>query len=531
MPIDNQTTLRRSVRIKQKDGTFIRRNIRKKQKPVFDEKKFSDIIKKGLKEYVDYTTIINAPCSDEMKFLAIGKLNEITAQSDPSAMILPDIINGHKIINQMINAPHNPDAISLYTSQEQINNAAISVQERANAMFYLVQRNKFLIGSDDYESFDRKIKTILRGSLEINNYKTIIAENKKGISEHNKKIISTWIKIEESSDDTNDKHKIMDKIKYSLALPHNSVIAEVPSMAEFFETIAKEIYGLHSIKVQLMQANSSRANVIGLAGPPGIGKTQICKSYAKAAKRPIAFINIGTIKDATTFTGTYTSWLGAEPGAIVKALCNMSVANGIIVFDEIDKLDMSKNYSIYSTLLAILDPSQNKKFEDEFLAGIHIDLSRITFICTMNNIENIDHILLDRIKIIPCAGYSFSEKTELTMNYFIKRFSEEAHLDPPAQITQEDAEYLVASAKKINGADEPGVRQLIKIIKSAIEWIVFVNNANKNSYDMAKITQFSHKMYPISIELNKITKKLIDAVIDSMIAKKVANSHLEHLYL
>jgi ATP-dependent Lon protease len=367
--------------------------------------------------------------------------------------------------------------------------------------------------------------------MEINNYKTMLLENKKAISDHNKKIISAWIKIEESSDESNDKHKIMEKIKYSLALPHNLVAIKSPSMCDFFATINNEIYGLHGIKVQLMQANSSNATVLGLAGPPGIGKTQICKSYAKAARRPIAFINIGTVKDSTAFTGTYTSWLGAEPGAIVKALCNMSVANGIIVFDEIDKLDMSKHFSIYSTLLAILDPSQNRKFEDEFLAGIHIDLSRITFICTMNDKNNVDHILLDRIKVIPCNGYSTAEKIELTMNYFIKRFSTEAGLATPVNITQAVAEHTVLSSKKITGTEEPGVRQLIKIIKSAIEWVVFTNNAKENNYDLKAVTQFSHKNYPTTIEDNTITKELIDAIIETMSSKKQDTNHLDHLYL
>jgi ATP-dependent Lon protease len=540
-PIYIMPPLRRSVRIKQRDNTYVCRTIETSDSsseeseeyiPLEQKGMFVELTKYALNKAVTYTEIANAPCSRDIKYYAMMKVTELleTVESGLNC----DYISENNALRSLISIPETKEELTMYTTVSEIQNSGISSGEYNHAMFLLALRNREPLGSSTYDAFDEKIKKIIRGNDAIMKYKAELIENKKGINKSNYDAIAKWIALEESTNENNEKHKIIDKIKVSLRIPHGLAAVDTVTTDEFIAAMNAEMYGMDAIKIQLLQMyySPNTSHAVAITGPPGIGKTKICKAFSIASKRPIAFINIGAMKDTTALTGTFSSWLGAEPGTLVKSLMEMNANNGIIVLDEIDKIDMTKNYSIFSTLLTILDPSQNSEFSDEFIAEIKIDLSKITFICTMNDIEEVSPILRDRLKIIHCKGYTQDEKVALIVDYFVPRFAKEFSIDPAPVMTVETAILAINATKGMNNSNaiEPGVRSLIKIIKSAIEWINFISKAK--SANLQEITKKSHKDYPLTYA-GIITNDLITAIAKSLsvIKNSSCDANVSHLYL
>jgi Lon-like ATP-dependent protease len=146
--------------------------------------------------------------------------------------------------------------------------------------------------------------------------------------------------------------------------------------------------------------------ILCLVGPPGVGKTSIGESIAKALGRKFTRIALGGDKDTSTLKGFRRTYVGAVPGKIVRALKNVEVENPVILIDEVDKIGQrSVHGDPGSVLLEILDPEQNKQFTDDFL-DVPIDLSKCLFLCTANIVDSLHPAVLDRMEIIEVAGYT-----------------------------------------------------------------------------------------------------------------------------
>ena len=138
---------------------------------------------------------------------------------------------------------------------------------------------------------------------------------------------------------------------------------------------------------KIINPNATR-QVIALSGPPGIGKTAICRAHEFASGIPLEFCNIGSCSDVEALKGSTSVWNGASAGILAKSMTRMGCNNGTIVLDEIDKINQGSHRSkgIYMTLLEVLDYSQNDKYEDQFLSEIPIDLSHVTFMLSLIHI-------------------------------------------------------------------------------------------------------------------------------------------------
>jgi ATP-dependent Lon protease len=354
-----------------------------------------------------------------------------------------------------------------------------------------------------------------------------------------KKQIAIWNEQKNSLGDSQEKVSLlMQKINCAMKLPYNNVVSNVNCDYNFATSyigkINEKLHSMEKIKTQLLQSifSKSSSQVLAFSGPPGIGKTQICRAHAYACGLPISFINIGALKDATSLKGSLGVWVGSEPGAITKALMSMGVANGIIVFDEIDKIDPKNSHAVYTTLLEILDPSQNKNFTDEFLPGINIDLSKVTFLCTMNDETAVNPILLDRIKVIPCDNYTVTEKINIIRKHFIPIFSNEIGLHNAIAISDHVAILAINGTAKINSSHkvEPGVRLIQKIIKSALEWLNFISKVFTTKDEFEMLIGTAYKKYPTDNKF-EITEGLINAIIDNLSNKGNNCDNVSHFYL
>lgn len=216
---------------------------------------------------------------------------------------------------------------------------------------------------------------------------------------------------------------------------------------------------LEHLAVMKLTKNSVKSPILCLYGPPGVGKTSLCKSIAEALGRDYVRMSLGGLHDESEIRGHRRTYVGAMMGQILENLAKAGSGNPVFVLDEIDKVSRDYNGDPASALLEVLDPEQNMNFHDNYL-DINYDLSDVLFIATANNISTISAPLLDRLELIEVSGYLQEEKVEIAMRHLLPKQLGEHGLDKTKlAIPKKTMSYVIDKYTR-----ESGVRELDKVI-------------------------------------------------------------------
>ena len=255
-----------------------------------------------------------------------------------------------------------------------------------------------------------------------------------------------------------------------LDFPFGKKTHDKVSVKEAKKILNQDHDGLDKVKERILEfvavkqfSPDVKNQIICLVGPPGVGKTSVAASVARALKRKYARVSLGGMHDEAEIRGHRKTYVGAMPGRIVSALINAKVENPVIVLDEIDKMAKDFRGDPTSALLEVLDPEQNKFFRDNFLE-IPIDLSDALFIATANNYEGIPAPLLDRMEVIELSTYTDTEKLAIAKHHLLpKQLKRNGMTKKQVKITDSGLMALIKSYTK-----EAGVRNLEREIASLI---------------------------------------------------------------
>lgn len=288
------------------------------------------------------------------------------------------------------------------------------------------------------------------------------------------------------------------------------------------------IYGLEDVKQEILEfvarkiSNpNSKGHVLALYGSAGVGKSKIIKSLADALDWPFYQINFGGLNDASLLTGHSETYVGSKPGKLVEILTNCNYMNPIIYLDEIDKISESKSTEIFGILTHLLDEEQNNKFQDNYLSNISIDLSKAFFVLAFNDINKIDTIVSDRLKIIYINPPQLQDKLIICQEKMIpeiinsinlcdnldgkvpneKGDIKESNEKAGILISKEILEYIIVNKT----VQEKGVRQLRKNIEKILNRLNF--DILTGNYNKLKIESSGEK------SVINITKTYVDNVL------------------
>ncbi len=403
-------------------------------------------------------------CNDADTYVNIC-INAMRVRDDVKQDILEEshVIERLKIFEHCLN-----DELEISKVEKKI---ALSVRkniDESQKEYYLREQLKAIhteLGDDKNEQDELKNKILEKGMPQ----------------EIEEKVLKELSRMDKMPPSSPEYTVIRTYIEWMLDIPWTEETVDTEKLSDCVTVLNEDHYGLEKIKERITEylavlklTGNMKAPILCFVGPPGVGKTSIASSIARALGRKFVRMSLGGVKDEAEIRGHRRTYIGAMPGRILYAMKEAKTINPVFLLDEIDKVSSDMRGDPASALLEVLDPEQNATFRDRFIEEEY-DLSKVLFIATANSLDTIPAPLLDRMEVISLSGYTQDEKREIAKGYLIpKKIKENGLTKENISFTDEGINTVIE-----NYTMEAGVRTLERQIGSLARKVAVIYADNK----------------------------------------------------
>ena len=377
--------------------------------------------------------------------------------------------------------------IDVLTVQQEINTQARADIDRSQREYFLRQQLKAIQGelgegNELFEEVELYRNKILKVKMPENAEEESLRQLKK---------------LERMHPDTAETATLRNWLDIMTDLPWSKQSKDNLNLRKAERILNEDHYGLERVKERIIEALAVRklmekpkGSILCLVGPPGVGKTSLGRSVARALNRKFVRLSLGGLHDEAEIRGHRRTYVGAMPGRIIQAIQQAATNNPLIMLDEIDKVGADFRGDPSSALLEVLDPEQNSTFRDNYL-GVTFDLSNVMFMTTANVLDTIQPALRDRMEVIALAGYTEEEKHEIARRHLIPKQIEENGLD------KDDVRFDRRAIARIVGeyTREAGLRQLEREIGKICRKVARKKAEAEDAFESIRITADNLKEY------------------------------------